>query len=82
MALSVEDRVVRTVDAQTTPMQPDTVRPVTIVATLAASGSLNHDDVRGAITDAVEAGRLEHTDDDRLRIPEDVDVPSRAGAAR
>lgn len=76
MASSDEDRIVRTVDAQTSPNQPDSVRPVTIVSTLAGSGSMKPESVRRAIRDAIEDGRLEHTDDDRLRVPEDVEIPT------
>jgi len=72
---STEDRILRTVDAQTSPAQPDTVRPGTIVLTLAGNGSMNPGDVREAMQAAVDDGRLEHTEEGRLRVADGVDVP-------
>jgi hypothetical protein len=72
---STEDRILRTVDAQTSPAQPDTVRPGTIVLTLAGNGSMNPGDVRQGMQSAVDAGRLEHTEEGRLRVADGVDVP-------
>lgn len=78
--MSVEplsDRVVRIVDLQTTEKQQDGTRASTVVQILAANGSHPGADVKEAIQDALEAGDLDHDESGRLRVPEDVDVPSR-----
>jgi hypothetical protein len=62
------DRIVRTVDAQTTPKQPDAARPVSVISTLAASGSLDHGTVRKGIQSALDSGQLNQTEDGRLEV--------------
>lgn len=76
MPQDIDDRVVSTVDKQTSPKQPDTVRPGTIVYTLAGAGSLDPREVRQAIKSAVDDGRLEHTEEGRLRVADGVEVPA------
>jgi hypothetical protein len=73
----LRDRVVRIVDEQTTPMQPNTVAEVQVVQVLAANGDSRGDEVREAITEAVEDGGLVRDEAGRLRVSDSTSVPSR-----
>ena len=57
------DRVVRTVDTQTTPMRPDRVPTHKIVLVLGGHGNETPEDVRVALDEAVSEGRLERDED-------------------
>ena len=63
------DRVVRAVDQQTTPMQPDRVPASKVVMSREAHGNQNAGRVRRALDEAVKAGRLERDEED-VWIPE------------
>ncbi|WP_135807318.1 hypothetical protein [Halorussus marinus] len=55
----IVDRVVRTVYYQISPTQPDRIPAHKVVMILAGNGSEDEHQVRRALDDAVEAGRLE-----------------------
>jgi hypothetical protein len=78
----LSERVVRTVHLQTTEKQPDAVHESTIVQIHAASGSFAGDEVRAAIQDAVDAGQLERTDDERIYVPQGHDGSESALTAK
>lgn len=75
MPQSIEDRVVSTVDAQTTSVQPNSIPPRVVVTTLSGNGSLPPEQVRDGIQDAVDSGQLVF-EDGRLHVPEGVEVPA------
>lgn len=69
------DRVVRTVDLQTTDVQPDKIAADKVVMHLAGHGSETEADVRAALDEAVAEGRLER-DEEHVWIPEGEDEPA------
>jgi len=73
----LSDRVIRIVDEQTTPMQPDTVAEVQVVQVLAANGDFRGEEVRDAISEAVEKGGLVRDEASRLRVSDSMSVPAR-----
>jgi len=58
------DRVVRTVDHQTSQMQPDRIPASKVVMILADHGNMSPSEVREALDDAVDQGRLERDESD------------------
>jgi hypothetical protein len=73
----LSDRVVRIVDLQTTSKQPDTVAEPQVVQILAANGDFRGAEVREAISEAVEAGKVVRDEAGRLRVADGTPVPSR-----
>ena len=63
------DRVVSAVTHQTSPKQPDRIRANKIVLVLAEHGALSSSEVREALDEAVESGRLGR-DEDHVWLPE------------
>lgn len=70
MPTDTTTRVVRTVDAQTSGPQPDRIPAHKVVMHLAGHGSETEADVRRALDETVEQGRLER-DETEVWIPED-----------
>jgi len=66
----VVDRVVRTVEKQTSPEQPDKISASKVVLILADHGSMDAQEVREALDQAVDEGRLER-DATNVWIPRD-----------
>lgn len=75
MPQDIADRVVATVDAQTSPVQPDSIPLQVVVTTLSGNGSLPPEQVHQGIQDAVDDGRLAF-EDGRLHVPSGVEVPA------
>ena len=70
MARDLVDRVVHTVESQTTPMQPDTIPASKVVLTLAVHGTEERQDVRDALEEAILVGRVETDGAGGVWVPE------------